>query len=130
MKNLSQEVKASFEEGQFIYRQKPGCFNGIWSDMCVEKTVIKDSKSDSGIIGLTRKKSALVRWTLTRHIMGEYTTTMKYRSRLLHSDQDTAHLETMSSGIKRDEKHVRDLVCHMENNMTNPFDVESHPEVL
>ena len=41
--------------------------------MGVEKTVIRDSKSEGGIIGLTLKKSALIRWTLTRHIMGEYT---------------------------------------------------------
>jgi hypothetical protein len=33
--------------------------------MATEKTIIKDSKSNGGIVGLTRKKSALIRWNIT-----------------------------------------------------------------
>ena len=36
---LPEEVKKAFCDGQFTYREKPGCFNGLWSDMRVEKTV-------------------------------------------------------------------------------------------
>jgi hypothetical protein len=34
---------------------------GIWSDKGTEKTIIKDSKSSGGIVGITNQKSALVR---------------------------------------------------------------------
>ena len=44
MLNLPHEVQEAFEAGQFAIRQKPGVFNGVWSDMGTEKTVIKDSK--------------------------------------------------------------------------------------
>ena len=36
--------------------------------MATEKTVLKNVNGDSGIVGLTRKKPALIQWTLTRPI--------------------------------------------------------------
>ena len=68
MQEIPSEVKTLFESGQFNVRQSVGRFNGIWSDLGTEKTIIRDTKSESGIVGLTRKKSALTRWTLTRHL--------------------------------------------------------------
>ena len=77
---LLDEIKDGFEEGQFAVRRIPGCFNGIWSDMGTETTIIKDAKGDSGVIGLTRKQPALVMWSLMRHILGRYTSNMKHRN--------------------------------------------------
>jgi len=65
MLNLHSEVESRFKAGFFAIRQKAGSFNGVWSDMATEKTIIKDSKSNGGIVGLTRKKSALIRWNIT-----------------------------------------------------------------
>ena len=48
MLSLPPEVAESFESGQFTIRQKPSCFNGIWSEMATEKTVIRDSKDLAG----------------------------------------------------------------------------------
>ena len=59
--SLSDEIKEAFRKGQHTYREKPGSFNGLWTDLGIEKTVIKDSKSDGGVIGLTRKAGALLR---------------------------------------------------------------------
>jgi hypothetical protein len=61
MLNLPQEVQNAFECGQFAVPQIPGCFNGIWSDGHRKKHVIRDSKSSSGIVALTRKKPVLIR---------------------------------------------------------------------
>ena len=66
----------------------------------------RDSKSEGGVIGLTRKKSALIRWTLTRHIMGEYTQVMKERSGQAKSGHGTGHEEMKPTSTKRDWKHV------------------------
>ena len=76
MLNFPHEVQSAFETGDIVVREIPGCFNGIWSNMGTEKTIIKDSKSSSGIVGLTRKKPALIRWMLMRHIMSEYAKAM------------------------------------------------------
>ena len=76
MLNLPSEVESRFKAGFFAIRQKAGSFNGVWSDMTTEKTIIKDSKSNGGIVGLTRKKSALIRWNITRHIVGHFSAAM------------------------------------------------------
>jgi hypothetical protein len=39
----------AFEKGEFSIRQTSGSFNGIWSDMGTDKTIIKDSKGSGGI---------------------------------------------------------------------------------
>ena len=62
MLELPGEVAQSFESGQFIFKAKCGSFNGIWTAVAVEKTVICDSKSNSGIVGLTRKAPALLNY--------------------------------------------------------------------
>ena len=65
MPNLPSKVDSRFNAGFFAIRQKAGSFNGEWSEMATEKTIIKDSKSNGGIVGLTRKKFALIRWNIT-----------------------------------------------------------------
>jgi hypothetical protein len=64
MLSLPEEVRSAFGLGQFAVWQTTGTFNEIWSEMGVEKTVIRDSKRrSSGITGLTHQKPALIRWT-------------------------------------------------------------------
>jgi hypothetical protein len=48
----SNKIKSAFEKGEFSIRQTSGSFNGIWSDMGNEKTIIKDSKGSGGIVGM------------------------------------------------------------------------------
>jgi hypothetical protein len=55
-------------------------FNGVWPDMATEKTVIRDSKGRGGIVGITRQKSALIRWTLCRHVLADFSAEMRTRS--------------------------------------------------
>ena len=129
MLSLPEEISEQFKMGHFAIRQKPGKFNGIWSDLGVEKTVIRDSKGSGGIVGLTRKKAAMVRWSLTRHILGGYASAMKDRSGQGVTDRHQ-HEETYPAAMKRDEEHLNALTSHLRDKMTDPFDVTSHPEVL
>lgn len=129
MMEIPDEIKTIFENGEFSIRQTEGSFNGVWTDMAVEKTVIKDSKGSGGIVGLTRKKSALVRWTLTRHIMASFASSMKARAGA-SNDADPNHDQIRPASIKRDELHVNSLIVHLQDKMTNPFDVSCHPDAL
>ena len=130
MLNLPREVKSAFEAGEFAVRQIPGCFSGSWSDMGTEKTVFRDAKRSSGIVGLTRKKPTFIMWTLTRYIMSEYTKAMREWSGISTRAEDKGHNELLASTLKRNEEHVRALSRHAVNNMTNLFESESHPDVL
>ena len=80
--SLPLTVAEAFGNGQFSVKRIQGKFNGIWSDMGVETSIIRDRKGDGGIIGLTRKGSAVLRLACTRHIIGRYTDAMHLRSRL------------------------------------------------
>lgn len=38
------------------------------------------------------------------------------------------HEHEQTAAMKRDEKHVQDIINHINNIMTNPFDADLHPE--
>jgi hypothetical protein len=97
--------------------------------MATEKTIIKDSKSNGGIVGLTRKKYALIRSNITRHIVGHFSAAMKVRSGLVTADDET-HDENRSASMKRDEQQVADLISHLQEKIINPFDIQQHPPEL
>ncbi len=127
MLDMPEDLKQQFEAGDFSIRETESTFNGIWTDLAVEKTVIKDSKSESGIKGFARQEPAIVRWCLTRQTLGEYASAMKERSGH-HRIVDQGHGETKPASMKKDEDHVGQIISHVKQNMTNPFDVENHPE--
>ena len=44
------------------------CFNSVWSDLGLEQTVVKDSKSrQGGIIGMSRQKKTTLKWYIMIH---------------------------------------------------------------
>lgn len=131
MIQLPDDVKDAFEAGQFAIYRSNNQFNGIWSDMAVESTVIRDAKSASGVAGITRKQSALVRWSLTRHLLGEYARAMQRRTGEVEDpSSQRPHEQSKPSMLKQDEKHTEKILHHIRHNMTDPFDVSLHPDVL
>ncbi|KAK3085631.1 hypothetical protein FSP39_006444 [Pinctada imbricata] len=129
MLNIPMEVKSSFDTGVFAIRQKAGSFNGIWADMATEKTIIRDSKGHGGIKGITTQKTALIRWNLTRHIVGQISAEMRLRAGLGRDDEDV-HDESKPTAIARDDKQVSNLISHIEENMIHPFDMTEPPKSL
>ena len=96
MLNLPDNVRIAFEGGEFTVRKTASSFNGIWSDMGVETTIIKDAKGQGGIVGITRKKPALVRWSVTRHIISQYASVMKDRTKPTNTEQENNHKEVFN----------------------------------
>ena len=127
MLNLPGDIKAAFDRGEFAVRETPGSFNGVWSDLGTEKTIVRDAKGDSGIVGLTRKKAALIRWVICRHLLSAYSKTMADRSGLRHTDT-TVHPQLSSSSMKRDESDSQKMYEYMQESMTDPFSPQDHPE--
>ena len=121
MLELPAEMKSAFEKGEFSIRQTSGSFNGIWSDTGTEKTIIKDLKGSGGIVGIASQKSAHVRWTLTKHFLASFSSAMNDRA------YNTSHEEMKQTALKRDEEQVQAMVNHLNETMTDPFDIEAHP---
>ena len=60
MSQIPLDIQTAFEDGEFSFTEIPGSLIGIWSDMATGKTVIKNAKRNYGIVGLSRKKPALI----------------------------------------------------------------------
>ena len=82
-----------------------------------------------GIVGITHRKSALIRWSLTRHILADFTSEMKTRSGC-EQDKCIEHEETKPTALKRDEEQVNTLLNHVLEKMTDPFNIDLHPPGL
>ena len=68
MKLLPAEVLNSFQASHFVAKLSSGKFNSVWLDCTIEATENKALKGSGGIIGLTLKGSALVRWFMVMPI--------------------------------------------------------------
>ena len=72
MKQLPEEIKASFTAGNFVAKLNEGSFNDVWIDYTLETTENKSLKGKGGIKGLTLKGNALARWFLSRPITATF----------------------------------------------------------
>ena len=91
---------------------------------------IQDSKGSGEIVNITRQKSALIRWSLTRHVLADFSSEMKERSGSISVSEHTVHDKTKPACLKRDEEHVQLLLQHLQQSMTDPFNVTVHPNPL
>jgi hypothetical protein len=48
----------------------------------------------------------------------------------LHFRDDTSDEEVKQTALKRDEEQVKAIVYHLNETMTDPFDIEAHPPCL
>ena len=86
-------------------------------------------KGSGGIVGITNQKSALVRWTLTRHFLTSFSSAMNDRAGIT-STSNTSHEEMKQTALQRDEEQVQAIVNHLNETMTDSFDIEAHPPCL
>ena len=93
----------------------------------MESTIIRDAKGIGGLVGMTRKEPAVMQWILTRHYLGEYSSSFRERSH--HRDsKHMDHEQLHPAAMKLDEKHASMMLSHLENNMTHPFRPDDHPD--
>ena len=69
------EVHALFDSRiHVVRRSSSGSFNNVWTDLGLEQSVVKDSKSRKcGIISISRQESATLKWYLTVHVRSAIT---------------------------------------------------------
>ena len=84
MEILPKEVLDEFLRGQHVMRHRPDIYNGLWSDMYIERTFMRYGHGLREIINLTVQPSTLNRWALNLHNC----------SRLTHEDIFTSEDST------------------------------------
>ena len=129
---LPSEVLNDLLKGHSI-KFSPGAFRGVWSDMGVEMSVIRDSKGEAGWIKFSRSGSCIARWTLSQHMLGLFTKQMSIRSGF---EDDPFHCitvheqETSKAMFNRDEKDLQTLVNHIKLNMIDPFELVDSDQIV
>lgn len=122
--DLTPEVQSELSK-HFSIKFTSRAFRGLWSDMGVEMSVIKDNKSEGGIIGFTRRADAVIRWSLSRNIVGNYARSIKERCNQTNSDDELnfVHESEQPSQLQQDERDILKILNHINNYMTDPFNL-------
>ena len=114
--------------GLVVKRTNNHLFNSVSTDQALEQTINKEGKSEGGIIGLTLRKGAMVRWLMTRHVTSEFANAFHMLCQD-DSNKGRKHEELGTSRKKRDQFDVQKIVDTILN-CQNPFDLETVPSEL
>ena len=128
MSSMPNEVLDEFMKGHHVMRHVPGIFNGIWSDMMIETTVMRYGHGPGGVVGITLDEKSLDKWALSMHLFS------LLEDQLLKLGDESIkkswyHKEEGNGQIKSDGMD-RENINIMLDKCINPFTVENHPEEI
>ena len=121
-------VHGAFEEGKHVVTRSSGSFNSVWSDLGLEQTVVRDTKSrQGGIIGFSRQEEATMKWYLIAHERSAVE--KKFKVLCDTSDADSnVHHDVQPNVIKQDEKDVQSIMSVITDRFGNPFEFDKNNE--
>jgi hypothetical protein len=93
--------------GFVVKRSEEKTFNCGATDQALEQTINREAKTQGGVIGYTRRKGALLRWLLTRHVTGEYSEAFK--SICANPGTSRFHDELRNARMEKDRKDVSSI---------------------
>ena len=115
--------EALTERGYFTFQSRHHSpFSSIACDQAIEQTVNRDSKSQGGLIGFTRKSSASQRWTLSHPERTAVHTEMK--KLLVFDNTDAESYEMREKAWKADED-MRETMKEIITARINPFSFQT-----
>ena len=123
------DVYREFLKGNFYGKRKPGKFNSVGTDMCLEQTINRSSKGKGGVVGETRKKSFFTMWNLIYHEMLEVNNLGREISGAqLDKWELVFHHKDNNADITRSESNVRSMMEFILSR-ENPFSVTLEPRL-
>lgn len=131
MKTLPEELKTPFKQGYFTVKRSLGKFNSVATDHALEQSLIRSSKVQGGLIGITKNENAMLKWSTLYHYKASVTKDLQeycYAFEDPTGDSDIQlHKESGSFRVERDEVDVQYIMKFLLDN-DNPF--ESSPAPL
>ncbi len=122
MQNLSithPDVYDHFLSGKFSVKRTPGKFKAVGADQCLEQTINRSKKSNSGIIGRTKKKEYVAQWDLIYHKMLEVSNLHRKLSGIKsrNAEHDTNHefTQAQTDSTEQKLKLMMNYICSHEN---------------
>ena len=125
------EVHGLFDSGKHVVRRSSsGSFNNVWTDLGLEQSVVKDSKSrKGGITGISRQESAALKWYLTVHVRSVITRNFKSFCQL-NDVEEPIHRSLTKPMIMKDEQDIQSITSVIMHRLGNPFTIASDVEEL
>ena len=104
------KVHALFDSGTHVVRRSSsGSFNNVCTDLDLQQSVAKDSKSrKAGIIGISRQESVTLKWYLTVHVCSTITRNFKSFSQL-NDVEEPIHRSLAKSMNTKDEQDIQSI---------------------
>ena len=130
MTQLPSEMKEQFMSGRCSVKLSNGMFKGVWLDYALETTENKDLKGVGGIIGLTMRDSALIRWFLARPVTATYATALQTATEHEKSGINPIPHFQMPSAKKRWDLDVNKLRVMFTGPFIDPFDISEASQKL
>lgn len=125
------DVHQEFMRGEHSICRSTKPFSKVWTDMALEQSLNRDSKTIGGIVGISQRASALERWFLTNHQRASITSALKDMCNLQDDDHIGSHREGSCKRIERDEEDVQKLLATFESKLiTNPFILVDNDEII
>ena len=139
-------VHEEFMSGNLSIRRSTQPFAQLWTDMALEQSIYIVSKTTVGIIGISERPGAQVRWFLTCHERAAITTVipccctlmceinniiMRDVCALQDSDRVGTHTEATPRRMLRDDDDVRKLLTVITSGlMTDPFSLNKDDDEI
>ena len=130
MHRLPETAPAVYEQfamGNFPVKGSKGRFNQVWSDLKLEQSLNRYSKTSGGLIGITRNQNAVDRWHITASDRAKVLENIRHMCGSSKPDS-YVHKEAGQSRLQRDEKDVQKLANHILS-FCNPFTVTG-PQIM
>ena len=130
MRRLPPVIQEHFEDGNFVSTLSNGSFNKVWPDYVLETTENKALKGAGGVIGLTLRGPALLRWFLARPVTAQYST--DFQAYLGHQEtrSEQHHHSSSNSAVKRWNSDVEKMSKMFEDSYVDPFSLQDPPTRL
>ena len=120
LSHTAPEVYAEFIQGYHAISKSGKPSSSVWTDMALEQSENHDAKLPGGIIGVSRRNSALNKWFLTAHQRSSIVTAIKDMCNVSNEDFST-HKEAGSNCTIKDESDVQAIISTINTVMKNPF---------
>lgn len=112
-------VHQQFMLGNFPVKGSSGRFNQVWTDLKLEQSINRHSKTAGGLVGISRNQNAVDRWHITLSDRIKMTESTRQMCGSTHSGP-YVHKEAGRARVSRDENDIQKLINFILS-FGNPF---------
>jgi len=118
---LAPNIARAFKDGQFTVHQTEGRFNGVWTDMALEKTYNRDAKTKL-FTGISQQPAAMEKYLQALPVL---TAVSEQTRAMAHLDlDDRKHHEDSNTHAIKEAQTVKKIIDVVNNQMIDPFRCE------